>query len=101
MGVLAVHVVVNNDDLQHVRVHRFTVRSCQQTFRLRNGMQRRRDSQSLAVLIGFHRHVERDPAVRLLNSQYADVLQVAIAGPCANGDCRGRVRVVEREAQVH
>jgi len=80
MCVLAAHMVPHDDHLQDVRIHRF---------------------ETIAVLIKFRRDVERDPPVRLFESDAADVLEVAGARARANGERRGGVGIVEGKTEMY
>ena len=59
------------------------------------------DSQSLFVLVGLDTYIERDPSLRFLDRQDANVLHVDRPGPCSYCERGGRVGVVKGEAQVH
>lgn len=49
---------------------------------------------TVAVLVGFGADVKRDPAVRLVESKNADILEVSQTGSCTNGDGCRCVRVI-------
>lgn len=60
----------------------------------------KKNAQSFAVVGGFGRDVECDPAVGTVERDGAHFLQVAGARACAHGERRGRVGIVELVAEV-
>ena len=56
--------------------------------------------QAFPLVIHLSGDIKGDPAIRLIERYYPDVLQIAEAGASADAQSRGSVRIVLREAEV-
>ena len=98
MRVLAVHMILDNDHLNHIRLHWFAEAAEYEESALESGGYNI-DLQSLSVFIRLHANVKRDPTFGLLDGQDANVLHVDGPSPCSYCQSGRRIRVVEREAE--
>lgn len=94
MRVLSIHVIREDDNLDHIRVDGLA----------ENGWSEFIDERSqvihvptITVFVRFSAHIKRNPAVRLVEGKDAHILEVGGTSACPNSDSCRRVGVIRWE----